>query len=310
MSVEVEDNTLSSQVHGLEAVGQRLAVARQKQQLEVAAVATEMHLRSEVIEALEAGDESTLPAMTFVRGYIKAYSRLLGLDEQDVLAALPSNDSYRTQPLKAVGMRRKRTIRLPLGKGLVWLLIIALSLVLVLYGMPLAERLMDKMNQPLDGDDSGSSSSSLLLPLDAPASLPDEQQQPVFTRIPEAPAIPEKEPLEKMQEEADETLQPESSTPEVDVIVTKPVSAAEKSITGPAKISMRFREDSWVEMESHGRKLVVGTQRAGSQRTVYAEPPIQILLGNAPGVDISYRGESVDLQSYQRGKVARLILED
>ena len=73
---------------------------------------------------------------------------------------------------------------------------------------------------------------------------------------------------------------------------------------------MRFSEDSWVEMESHGRKLVVGTQYAGSERTVRAEPPIQILLGNAPGVELVYRGKVVDITPYQRGKVARLILED
>ena len=132
MSVEPEDNTQSTQAHGLEAVGKRLASVRREQQREVAAVATGLHLRPEIVEALEAGDESALPAMTFVRGYIKAYARLLGLDEQDVLAALPSNEGYRAQPLKAVGMRRKKTLRLPLGKGFVWLLVIALLLLLVL----------------------------------------------------------------------------------------------------------------------------------------------------------------------------------
>jgi cytoskeleton protein RodZ len=75
-------------------------------------------------------------------------------------------------------------------------------------------------------------------------------------------------------------------------------------------ITLRFSEDSWVEMESHGRKLVVGTQPAGSERTVRVEPPVQILLGNAPGVVVEYRGKTVDLKPYQRGKVARLVLED
>jgi cytoskeleton protein RodZ len=79
---------------------------------------------------------------------------------------------------------------------------------------------------------------------------------------------------------------------------------------GPAMITLRFSEDSWVEMESHGRKLVVGTQTAGSERSVRAEPPISVLLGNAPGVTLEYRGKPVDLQRYQRGNVARLILED
>jgi cytoskeleton protein RodZ len=55
---------------------------------------------------------------------------------------------------------------------------------------------------------------------------------------------------------------------------------------------------------------VVGTQRAGSERTVRAEPPITVLLGNAPGVELSYRGKPFDLSPYLRGKVARVTLED
>jgi hypothetical protein len=34
------------------------------------------------------------------------------------------------------------------------------------------------------------------------------------------------------------------------------------------------------------------------------------LLGNAPAVKLEYRGKAVDLAPYQRGKVARLVLED
>lgn len=312
MSVELEGDTQSPQAQGLEAVGKRLASARREQQREVAAVATGLHLRTEVVEALEAGDESALPAMTFVRGYIKTYARLLGLDEQDVLAALPSNDGYRARPLKAVGMRRKQPRRLPLGKGFVWLLVIALLLLLVLYGVPLVEQLMDKANQPVEDNN------SLELPFDASPSSSDELSLPAFVNSPEMTELPEEAPMDTAMEEpeeislteTEETLLPEPVSPRAEVTVAEPVPAAEKPATGPAEISMHFNEDSWVEMESHGRKLVVGTQRAGSQRTVHAEPPIQILLGNAPGVEITYRGKPVDLQRYRRGKVARLVLED
>ena len=114
----------------------------------MAAVASALHLRPEVVEALEGGDESALPALTFVRGYIKAYARLLGLDEREVLAALPTDDSYRARPLKAVGMRRKRTLRLPSGKWFFWLLLVASVFALITYGVPLIERMMDNVKVP------------------------------------------------------------------------------------------------------------------------------------------------------------------
>lgn len=305
MSVELNDDAEPQGASGLVAVGNRLSNARREQQRDVAEVATALHLRPEVVEALESGDESGLPALTFVRGYIKTYARLLGLDEQEVLAAMPTGEGYRAQPLKAVGMRRKRTLRLPLGKWFLWLVIIALVLILISYGVPLVERMGGKVDQLEEG------SSSLVLPLDTPASDSGAVQLPELSSPPETESLPESESLEESATaEPDGESEQEPLSSDTGVTGSEQIPVPRVAATGPAEISMRFSEDSWVEMESHGRKLVVGTQRAGSQRTVRAEPPIQILLGNAPGVEISYRGKVVDLQSFQRGKVARLVLED
>ncbi|MGD8673126.1 MAG: helix-turn-helix domain-containing protein, partial [Thiogranum sp.] len=106
MSVEETGGTQSPQQGGgLEAIGERLASARRERKLELGAVASQMHLSREVVAALEAGNASALPAMTFVRGYIKTYARLLGLDEKEVFALLPVTEGFRPAPLKAVGMR-------------------------------------------------------------------------------------------------------------------------------------------------------------------------------------------------------------
>jgi cytoskeleton protein RodZ len=201
-------------------------------------------------------------------------------------------------------MRRKQTLRLPLGKWFFWLVLSASVLILITYGVPFVERLKDKADQP--AEDGG----SLVLPLDAPSLDPGASSLPEFSGRPEIEALPESESLADAVEQPVEESGQEPVSSSTGVTGSEQPPVPEIAITGPAEISMRFIEDSWVEMESHGRKLVVGTQRAGSQRTVRAEPPIQILLGNAPGVEISYRGKVVDLQSFQRGKVARLVLED
>lgn len=309
MSAEFIEDQDSQGSSGLAAIGSRLSTTRREQQREVSAVASALHLRPEVVEALEAGDESALPALTFVRGYIKAYARLLGLDEKDVLSVLPADDNYRAQPLKAVGMRRGRTpLRLPIGKWLFWLGLVVLVMLLVMYGVPLVERLMDKTAQPVEDN------SSLVLPLDATPPDSTASSLPDFSNRPDLDAPAESEsfevPVEEPVEEPVEATGKEAEPSDAGVRGGEQLPVPEVAVAGPAEISMRFSEDSWVEMESHGRKLVVGTQKAGSRRTVRAKPPIQILLGNAPGVEISYRGKVVDLKPYQRGKVARLVLED
>lgn len=305
MTTEDIDNAAhtAEQGGGLDAVGNRLAAARRQQKLEPGTVASRLHLSVEVVSALESGDLKTLPVMTFVRGYIKSYARLLGLDEQQILAMLPSTESYRPAPLKAVGMKRARRPQ-PVGKWLFWVSGMAMVVMLVVYGVPLVERVWTRSTAPAD-------TNALPLPLGEQALeleplLPDDNPEPVE----EEPAVVPESEYDTGAQAVDDaaTAEPEAApAAEPPPQTAAPVVA---DTAGPAMITLRFSEDSWVEMESHGRKLVVGNQPAGSERSVRAEPPVQVLLGNAPGVTLEYRGKPVDLQRFQRGKVARLILED
>lgn len=306
---------------GLTSVGVTLAAAREEQQRSLESVAADLHLQPEVVRAIENGDEAKVPAPTFLRGYVRSYARLLGLDDTSLTAQLPLVNEYRPAPLKRVGMRRSG-VSLPRVKWLVWILLLAALAVMIIYGVPAVERLWsqrssepvsDQLQLPLAGsEESPESAETVLLPVSdelpvgeepvISAELPETVQSVVGGALVDQPESDEEKQSEPKQTlsveaEADKEKSPESRKP-------APQAA------GPAVIQMRFLEDSWVEMEANGRKLVVGVQPAGSERTVRAEPPIQILLGNAPGVEITYRGEAVDITSHQRGKVARLTLDD
>lgn len=297
MSVEEDSTPDAASSGGLYAVGTRLAAERRQQQREVAAVANDLHLRPEVVNALEAGDESRLPANAFVRGYVKSYARLLGLSETELMALMPAAEVSRPVPLKPVGMRR-RAVRLPIGKWLLWIAGLLLLAALVVYGVPVVERLLNK-GEPMENGDAlplPEDGDMPVLELPGPAELPD----PIVEPEPETTA--DEAPVTELPTAAEAEPVAEEKPP---VAPVEPEPAA-----GPATIVLEFSQDSWVEMESNGRKLVVGTQPAGSERTVRAEPPITILLGNAPGVTVTYRGERVDLKPHQRGKVVRLVLED
>jgi cytoskeleton protein RodZ len=319
--VSVESNETSRpepQSGGLDVIGSRLAAARREQRLEVSSVASRLHLSVRMVNALEAGDEAALPAMTFIRGYIKTYARLLGLDEQQVLSLLPSGDSYRPAPLKVVGIRQPRRRR-PVGKWLVWLAGAAAVVVLIVYGVPMLERLWSGTHEPAEDRQN-------MLPLPPggeagvapePFAVAPQESEPDSSEEPYVPE-PSEPDVEDVQEEmsplpADQPAEQAGASDDSSSAVVAhseprtPVADTEPEL---ATITLRFSEDSWVEMESHGRKLVVGIQAAGSERTVRASPPVQVLLGNAPGVELQYRGKVVDLKPHRRGNVARLVLED
>ena len=69
--------------------GIRLQTRRLKNEWSIEDVAADLNLRIEVIAALEADDYSKLPERTYVRGYLRAYARLLGIHEDEVLEDLP-----------------------------------------------------------------------------------------------------------------------------------------------------------------------------------------------------------------------------
>lgn len=70
--------------------GQQLQRAREAQGRTTRSVAASLNLAAGVIEALEEGDEANLPPSTFVRGYLRGYARLVGLDEDEIVAAYNS----------------------------------------------------------------------------------------------------------------------------------------------------------------------------------------------------------------------------
>jgi cytoskeleton protein RodZ len=69
--------------------GGRLQRLRLKNEWSIADVAADLNLRVEVIAALEADDYSNLPERTYIRGYLRAYARVLGIPEEEVLEDLP-----------------------------------------------------------------------------------------------------------------------------------------------------------------------------------------------------------------------------
>src|SRR5690606_6474082 len=66
--------------------GGRLRNARERRGLSVRDAATRLRLDPSVIDAIEADNFAALPAPIFVKGYLNAYARLLGLSPEDCVA--------------------------------------------------------------------------------------------------------------------------------------------------------------------------------------------------------------------------------
>jgi cytoskeleton protein RodZ len=87
-------------------------------------------------------------------------------------------------------------------------------------------------------------------------------------------------------------------------------SAPAGGVAASAQLRLAFEAEAWVEVkDASGAVIFSRLNSAGSEQVVQGVPPLQLLVGNAHGVKVSYRGRPVDLGPHTRVDVARLVLE-
>ncbi len=85
-----------------------------------------------------------------------------------------------------------------------------------------------------------------------------------------------------------------------------PVSVA----PGEKRVRFRFKGDSWVEVrDARGRTLISKLHPAGAEAEVVGRPPLTVVVGNAPEVELTYDDRAFDLQPHSRVGVARVNLQ-
>ncbi|MFT4630835.1 MAG: cytoskeleton protein RodZ, partial [Dinoroseobacter sp.] len=84
----MEDKQKQSDVPSLDlqhGSGSMLATARKKQQKTIKEIADELNLSVTQVKLIELDQTDGLPEPTYVRGYIRGYAKLLGLNPDEVL---------------------------------------------------------------------------------------------------------------------------------------------------------------------------------------------------------------------------------
>src|SRR5471030_32627 len=67
-------------------IGPRLRYAREGLRLTVTDIARQLRLTTERIESLESDNYENMPGTTFIKGYLRAYARLLNLPADEIIA--------------------------------------------------------------------------------------------------------------------------------------------------------------------------------------------------------------------------------
>jgi cytoskeleton protein RodZ len=89
-----------------------------------------------------------------------------------------------------------------------------------------------------------------------------------------------------------------------------PVAAPEVKRAGAVEMKMIFEKQSWVEVRERDDRIVFSQlSPAGAVQIIQVVPPLNVVIGSASGVKVTYKGRSVDLAPHAKNEVARFTLE-
>ncbi|PRN04285.1 Cro/Cl family transcriptional regulator [Pseudomonas sp. LLC-1] len=327
--------------------GELLRLAREKRDWSQAEVARKLNLTVSSLNHVETGAFDKLPGHTFARGYIRAYAKLMELDQAALVEAF---DRYTGTHAKGSEVHSLGRIEEPVRlshnilRGVSLLLLVAVvggGFVWwqdqgSLRGKDLAKIALEHVEvesadgttqiHPLDEPEdqavsAGQQAESAPLALEqgaaeqpaaaaeqAPASpAPTLAAVPVPTPAQPAPAQPAPAAVATPVAPA-ATPAPAAVAPAAPAPV---VAATEPAAVpaGSAKVAIQFTADCWTQVsDGNGKVLFSAIKRKGDNLELTGKPPFAVRLGFARGAQVSYNGQAVDVAPFTSGETARLKL--
>lgn len=310
--------------------GETLRQARESNGWSLAEVALKLNLTSTSLANLEAGAFDKLPGHTFARGYIRAYAKLLGIDQAVLVQAFDQFTGTDAQGSNVHGLGR---IEEPTRVSHTILRIVSLLLLIAVVGGGFvwwqdqtSQRNKDLTSNAMEHVEVESADGTTQIhPLDEPedqavvegqaapqAPATAEQPAPDAGTAPAAvpaPAVPTAPAAPVAQAPAVPTPAPVTPAPAAPAAPALSPPTTPALIAGDGRVQITFIADCWTQVtDGNGKVLFSGLKRKGDTLDQGGKPPLTLRLGFARGAQVAYNGQPVDVAPFTSGETARLKL--
>ena len=313
--------------------GETLRQARENNGWTLAEVALKLNLTASSLSNLETGAFDKLPGHTFARGYIRAYAKLLGMDQA---ALVREFDLYTGTDANGSNVHSLGRIEEPVRVSHTILRIVSLLLLIAVIGGGFiwwqdqtSMRAKDLIGlAPEHVEVEGADGTTRIHPLDEPedqavAEAKAEGETPPATEtmpeqgattalaLPGATAVDSQAPAATSAQPAPVTAPAPAAVAPVAAPATPaaPAATASAPVAGAGKVSVQYTADCWTQVtDGTGKVLFGGLKRKGENLEVSGKPPLSLRLGYARGAQVSYNGQPVDVAPFTSGETARLKL--
>ena len=306
--------------------GDKLQTARISIGLTLEEVARKMHLSKGILSSLEDNQFEDITAPIFVKGYLRAYSRLVNLNEDDIIEQYSTYYMDGDPPITSTSNTLAEiNANNSSVKWITYLIIIGLIALLTFWWWNRYQQEPEKVSL-----ESGNQMQSEVLVADSieeslssvePLAL-DEKQESLYQEIktvvdsiqPPAEnianeAVPESNSTLTASSQTEQLEVPDIAVSEDPSITTAEEDAPQQGITEPnlsqdtsavndKDLVITVNADTWASIkDATGKKLVYDLLRTGEVISVSGQAPFKAFLGNGYGVSMTYKGKEIDLSS-------------
>lgn len=299
--------------------GARLTSVRESRSISIEQAAVDLNLPVEYLRCIEAGRLEGLPSMVFAKGYIRAYLKMLGMDDIDACVAEyvaihgEGTSSGAIRPVSRV--RQQVKMGDPLMKLFTWVFILAILGVSIWWWQTQYGG-FDAATAP-EGESVDSAASAtdagdvvMLENGTATLALPTLDDSPVDESLSNKTVVVEEQA--ELTEEEQKALQDAIDATPKPAEVGTVVSGSNQVVDANAEITISadFVAECWVSIkDGDGKKLFNNLRGKGQSINVTGKPPLNILIGAADAVgSFRYNGAAFDLAPFSNKNVVRLNL--
>ena len=245
-----------------------LKTIRLEKRLSIDDLSGELKISKKFILALEEGDYDALPGPTYVKGYIRAYSRSLGIDPDLVLQSYDVYLNPKKETSKTVKKAQGFNLFSLFLKNRLWALIVFIILLIII--------LLASNRESKEADNREKVELDYLL---------NSTSNINSSSIIKAKSLEVKEDTEILS----------------DLIVNQPLVEEQPQLIIKNKIKINFIKESWIEVSDQNKSIEYNLKEAGSYLEFDELLPLKILIGNVMNVELFLNEEKIDLlKSYNK----------
>src|SRR5690242_5136104 len=252
------------------AFGDRLRREREMRGITLEEITESTKISRRHLEALEGEHFDQLPGGVFNKGFVRAYARFLGIDEDQAVAdyAAASNEQPEPEDKFPLEIHEEPKRNLNPRRSHLPLVFAIAALVGVLVGYAFWAKSRPHTNESAAGS---------------------TQQAPAAAATTAPPGkIPAPAPVAESA--------PPASEPTAASSASQPVQAAPEKPAKPEKVFVvlvKAKEDSWVSIVADGKSVMERVLSADKKKKIKAGKTLVLRTGNAGGIEVTFNGVSL-----------------